>query len=41
MSKIRSGKRRFQTFYANAREKWPLPRGGKPFGLKTELELTV
>jgi hypothetical protein len=28
-------------FYANARQNRPLRQGGKPFGLKTELELRV
>ena len=36
--KIRSEKRRFRMFYANARQNWPLRGRGKPYGLKTELE---
>jgi hypothetical protein len=39
--RIQSGKRQFRMFYANARQNRPLRQGGKPFGLKTELELRV
>src|ERR1039457_3700261 len=39
--RIQSEKRQFRMFYANARQNLPLRQGGKPFGLKTELELRV
>jgi hypothetical protein len=39
--RIQSEKRQFRMFYANARQNRPLRQGGKPFGLKTELELRV
>jgi hypothetical protein len=38
---FQSEKRQFRMFYANARQNRPLRQGGKPFGLKTELELRV
>src|ERR1019366_723005 len=39
--RIQSGKRQFRMFYANARQNRPLRQGGKPLGLKTELEARI